>query len=190
MMPGLLLRDGRPWGTRGPVDLGGRLVLPGLVEAHCHLDKTLHGGPWRPGPRWPTGSPTNASTARSSGCPTRPGVSALLETMAAAGTTHVRTHTDVCSGTGLTGVEVVRDAAARPAGRITVEQVAFPRSGILTDPGTGRRAGGSGHHDHHGGDLRLPGPAGEEAARSRGERGDLWSPYGSGDLLDRAMHLA
>ncbi len=24
------------------------LVLPGLVEAHCHLDKTLYGGPWVP----------------------------------------------------------------------------------------------------------------------------------------------
>ncbi|MEV4147647.1 hypothetical protein AB0J40_28540 [Amycolatopsis sp. NPDC049691] len=71
-MPGLLLRDGRPWRAGGPadlllrdgvvakigpglgpgdadvLDLGGRLVLPGLVEAHCHLDKTLFGGPWRP----------------------------------------------------------------------------------------------------------------------------------------------
>jgi hypothetical protein len=81
-MPGLLLRDARPWPGKdrsdllvrdgvlariGPrlspedtdevVDLGGRLVLPGLVEAHCHLDKTLFGGPWRP----------------HSACPTRPG---------------------------------------------------------------------------------------------------------------------
>src|SRR5262249_6952899 len=30
------------------VDLGGQLVLPGLVDAHCHLDKTLYGGPWVP----------------------------------------------------------------------------------------------------------------------------------------------
>jgi imidazolonepropionase-like amidohydrolase len=30
------------------IDLGGRLVLPGLVDAHCHLDKTLYGGPWVP----------------------------------------------------------------------------------------------------------------------------------------------
>ncbi len=99
-MPGLLLRDGRPWRAGGPadllirdgviagigpgldpgdahvLDLGGRLVLPGLVEAHCHLDKTLFGGPWRPnppGPRRPTASPTNASAAPSSASPTRPG---------------------------------------------------------------------------------------------------------------------
>src|SRR5262249_57103239 len=30
------------------VDLGGRLVLPGLVDGHMHLDKTLFGLPWMP----------------------------------------------------------------------------------------------------------------------------------------------
>ncbi|GHG07108.1 MULTISPECIES: amidohydrolase family protein [Amycolatopsis] len=162
-MPGLLLRDGRPWNTGGPADLlvsggviaevgpgiapgdaevvelGGRLVLPGLVEAHCHLDKTLYGGPWRPhsaGPALADRIADERLRRAELGLPDPARVSALLETMAAAGTTHVRTHTDVHSGTGLTGVEVVRDTAARLAGRITVEQVAFPQSGILTNPGT------------------------------------------------------
>ncbi|MGW3958910.1 amidohydrolase family protein [Amycolatopsis sp. NPDC005003] len=183
-MPGLLLRDGRPWGTGGPADLlvrdgvlaevgpgieagdaevvelGGRLVLPGLVEAHCHLDKTLYGGPWRPhsaGPALADRIADERLRRAELGLPDPARVSALLETMAAAGTTHVRTHTDVyagfpgvrvakppargaapdvTAGTGLHGVEVVRDAAARLAGRITVEQVAFPQSGILTSPGT------------------------------------------------------
>jgi cytosine deaminase len=64
----LLSRGGRPWGhaagadilvragvidriesgIQAPdaevIDVSGRLVLPGLVEAHCHLDKTLYGG--------------------------------------------------------------------------------------------------------------------------------------------------
>ena len=30
------------------VDATGCLVLPGLVEAHCHLDKTLFGRSWVP----------------------------------------------------------------------------------------------------------------------------------------------
>ena len=30
------------------LDGAGRLMLPGLVEAHTHLDKTLWGMPWRP----------------------------------------------------------------------------------------------------------------------------------------------
>ena len=162
-MPGLLLRDGRPWRTAGPADLlvsdgviaeigpridagdaevielGGRLVLPGLVEAHCHLDKTLYGGPWRPhsaGPALADRIADERFRRAELGLPDPARVSALLETMAAAGTTHVRTHTDVYAGTGLTGVEVVRDAAARLAGRISVEQVAFPQSGILANPGT------------------------------------------------------
>jgi cytosine deaminase len=182
-MPGLLLRDGRPWRAGGPadllirdgvvvkigpgldpgdaevLDLGGRLVLPGLVEAHCHLDKTLFGGPWRPhsaGPALADRIADERVRRAELGLPDPARVTALLETMAAAGTTHVRTHTDVYSGsfggpgggapgpgrspgrhgTGLTGVEVVRDVAARLAGRITVEQVAFPQSGILTNPGT------------------------------------------------------
>ncbi|WP_206785979.1 amidohydrolase family protein [Amycolatopsis sp. MtRt-6] len=318
-MPGLLLRDGRPWGTGGPTDLlvsggritkagpgldagdaevvelGGRLVLPGLVEAHCHLDKTLYGGPWRPhsaGPALADRISDERLRRTELGLPDPARVSALLETMAAAGTTHVRTHTDVYTGTGLTGVEVVRDTAARLAGRITVEQVAFPQSGILTNPGTaalleeaiklGVRAVGGidpagmdrdpvrhldvvfGLAERHGVriDLHLhdPGSLGVfeleliiERTRAAGLAGrvtvshayalgqadaatqdrlaeglaeagvtittaavfdfpvppvkklraagvnvacghddirDLWSPYGSGDLLDRAMHLA
>src|SRR5687767_10899812 len=69
-MSDLLLRGARPWGFDTPadvlvhagaieriepgigpgdaevLDVAGRLVLPGLVDAHCHLDKTLYGGPW------------------------------------------------------------------------------------------------------------------------------------------------
>ncbi len=71
-MSGLLLRGARPWGFDGPadvlvregaieriepgidpgdadvLDVADRLVLPGLVEAHCHLDKTLYGSSWVP----------------------------------------------------------------------------------------------------------------------------------------------
>ncbi|HWC42142.1 MAG TPA: cytosine deaminase, partial [Actinomycetota bacterium] len=40
-------------GLRAPagatvVDGRGQLALPGLVDAHAHLDKTLWGLPWRP----------------------------------------------------------------------------------------------------------------------------------------------
>jgi cytosine/adenosine deaminase-related metal-dependent hydrolase len=30
------------------MDVGGDLVLPGFVDGHMHLDKTLMGLPWRP----------------------------------------------------------------------------------------------------------------------------------------------
>ena len=51
----VLLEDGRIAAVGGPpdgdaqtIDVTGMLLLPGLVEAHCHLDKTLYGGPWVP----------------------------------------------------------------------------------------------------------------------------------------------
>ena len=61
---------------------------------------------------------------------------ALLERMVAFGTTHVRTHTDVDPEVGLRGVEAVNEAAARFADRVSVQQVAFPQYGVLSNPGT------------------------------------------------------
>ena len=49
--------------------------------------------------------------------------------MVVAGTSHVRTHSDVDPEVGLRGVNAVPAAAERLAGRITVEQVAFPQHG-------------------------------------------------------------
>jgi cytosine/adenosine deaminase-related metal-dependent hydrolase len=41
--------------NRVPVlDIGGDLVLPGLVDGHMHLDKTLMGFPWTPHMAGPT----------------------------------------------------------------------------------------------------------------------------------------
>ena len=52
----IVVRDGRidtvgaaPEGWEGPtLDARGCLVLPGLVDGHAHVDKTLWGLPWRP----------------------------------------------------------------------------------------------------------------------------------------------
>jgi cytosine deaminase len=30
------------------IELGGALLLPALVDGHCHLDKTFLGAPWQP----------------------------------------------------------------------------------------------------------------------------------------------
>ncbi|KAB2349573.1 amidohydrolase family protein [Actinomadura rudentiformis] len=121
------------------IDIPGRLVLPGLVEAHCHLDKTLYGGPWVP---HSAGEPLAERIANDRnrrgelGIPDVDRITALLERMVAAGTSYVRSHTDVDPEVGLRGVEAVRAAAARLDGRVTVEQVAFPQHGVLVNPGT------------------------------------------------------
>ncbi|MCX4094093.1 amidohydrolase [Nocardia sp. alder85J] len=140
------VESGRITGIGGPapagaelVDLSGCVLLPGFVDAHCHLDKTLWGGPWVPNP---AGSRladkiayTRAGRAEH-GVPSVDRIAALLERMAAAGTTRVRTHTDVSPEFGLDGVHAVRAAAERLADRITVQQVIFPQYGLLTNTGT------------------------------------------------------
>lgn len=163
-MPDLLLRGGRPWGLDAPadvliregvierigpglradpaaevVDVPGRLLLPGLIDAHCHVDKTLFGGPWVPHSAGPTLADRIAEERRRRAGLRLPNVehmTALLEQMVASGTTHVRTHTDVVTDHGLAGVQAVCAAQERLDGRVTIEQVAFPQYGVLADPGT------------------------------------------------------
>ncbi|MEJ3748745.1 amidohydrolase [Actinomycetes bacterium KLBMP 9797] len=121
------------------LDVSGQLVLPGLVEAHCHLDKTLYGGPWVPhtaGDALADRIANERGRRGELGVPDVDRIVALLERMIAAGTTHVRTHTDIDPALGLSGVAAVHAAAERLAGRIDVRQVAFPQYGVLTNPGT------------------------------------------------------
>lgn len=121
------------------VDIAEHLVLPGLVDAHCHLDKTLYGGPWVPHPAGDTLADrigTERQRRASYGIPDVDRITALLETMVASGTTWARSHTDIAPELGLSGVEAVREAVKRLDGRITVQQVAFPQYGILAAPGT------------------------------------------------------
>ena len=159
-MTDLLLRGGRPWGFEGPADVLVRdglidriepglqadaevlevsgIVLPGLIDAHCHLDKTLW-GEWVPHSAADTLEDRIGNDRRRRGelgIPSEDRIVALLETMIAHGTTHVRSHTDIDPEVGLRGVEAVRAAARTLEGRIGVEQVAFPQHGLLTNPGT------------------------------------------------------
>ncbi|GAA4714216.1 cytosine deaminase [Phytohabitans rumicis] len=121
------------------IELAGKLVLPGMVEAHCHLDKTHFGGEWVPhtaGDALTDRIDTERRRRGELGLPNVDNIVALLERMVAAGTSYVRSHTDIDPALGLSGVDAVCAAAERMAGRITVEQVAFPQYGILANPGT------------------------------------------------------
>jgi Amidohydrolase family len=110
-----------------------------VVDAHCHLDKTLYGGPWVPHSAGDALEERFANDRRRRGelgVPSVDRIAALLERMVAAGTSHVRSHTDMDPEVGLGGVEAVRAAVRRLDGRIGVEQVAFPQHGLLINPGT------------------------------------------------------
>ena len=114
-------------------------MLPGLVDAHAHLDKTMYGGPWTPHSAQDTLADriANERSRRGPlGLPHPDYMAALLGAMVAAGTAHLRTHTDVDPEVGLDRVHAVRAAAEKMADRIAVTQVAFPQYGILATPGT------------------------------------------------------
>ncbi|MGV9310221.1 amidohydrolase [Nonomuraea sp. NPDC003727] len=145
----LVIRDGRiaeigsglQGGAAAVEDLGGKLVIPGLIDGHAHIDKTLWGGPWTPHSSAPglMGKIRGGQERRPElGIPSADYISALLANMITLGTTHVRTHVDVDTLMGLDAVHAVREALARHEGRITAQLVAFPQAGLLIAPGTDR----------------------------------------------------
>ena len=121
------------------LDASGCLVLPGLVEAHCHLDKTLFGR------SWVSHLAADDLAARIEhdrgrraglGIPDPEAMRALVDAMSAFGTTTLRTHTDVDPDVGLRGVAAVAALANDVRDRVDIQQVAFPQHGLLSRPGT------------------------------------------------------
>lgn len=142
------LADGRIVGIRdadpgtpvqpGEVDGRGLLALPGLVNAHAHIDKSWWGLPWQSyGGEGGTEGRIRHERARRDeiGMPSTTITGNVLEQFVAHGTTAIRTHVDVDLGLGLRGIEVVREAVAAYDGALTVQIVAFPQDGVLRRPG-------------------------------------------------------
>ena len=121
----------------GDEDLGGALLLPGLIEGHCHLDKTLMGLPWRAHAAAPDvqGRIAYERAHRAALGPVRPRAVALLRRMIAAGTVAVRTHTDIDDAFGLANFHAVLEVAREFRAVLPIEIVAFPQSGIVTRKG-------------------------------------------------------
>ncbi|HEX2134367.1 MAG TPA: amidohydrolase family protein [Microvirga sp.] len=121
------------------LDGRGDLLLPGLVEAHTHLDKTMWGMPWLPhqaGPRLIDKIETERRLRRERDIdPERQSERQALQSLRM-GSTHIRSHVDVDTEVGLAGVEGVMRMRERLQDRIWVEIVAFPQSGLLVRPGT------------------------------------------------------
>jgi cytosine/creatinine deaminase len=124
------------------VDGRGQLALPGLVDAHAHLDKTLWGLPWRPHTAGDglaaliENEHQGRAELAEAGVTVAQRAANLLGAYVAAGTTHIRSHVDVDTAAGLDSLHGVLEARAAFADRITVELVAFPQSGLLVRPGT------------------------------------------------------
>ncbi|WP_237214530.1 amidohydrolase family protein [Falsiroseomonas oryziterrae] len=159
----LLIREVRPWG--GPaadirieggriaaiganlaapagaqvMEGRGRIAIPGLVEAHTHLDKTLLGLPWyrnEVGPRLIDKIDNERRMKRALDIdPHRQSMRQALQSLGH-GSTHIRSHVDVDTDHGMWGIEGVAATREKLRDLVHIELVAFPQSGLLVRPGT------------------------------------------------------
>ncbi|MFF4752149.1 amidohydrolase family protein [Streptomyces sp. NPDC002514] len=120
------------------LDCQGRVVIPGLIESHVHLDKALLDRE-RPdtegtlaGAIAVTGALKRGFTPRT----VRDRARAVLDSAIANGTTLLRAHPDVDPIVGLLGVEVMLELRDEYADAVEIQVVAFPQEGILQAPGT------------------------------------------------------
>ena len=142
----VLVRDGRiaaigagATGAGTTFDAGGRLMIPGLVEAHTHLDKSFWGMGWHKhtaGPALIDKIETERRNRREFGIDADRQSGRLVAQMVKLGTTHIRSHVDVDTELGLWGVEGIMKTRAEYVDIMDIELVAFPQSGLLRRPGT------------------------------------------------------
>lgn len=121
------------------LDGAGRLALPGLVEAHTHLDKSLLGLPWyrnEVGPRLIDKIDNERMVRRT--LPIDPAQQSRRQALLSVshGSTFIRSHIDVDTECGVAGIEGVLATRAALADLVTIDLVAFPQSGMLVRPGT------------------------------------------------------
>src|SRR5271163_2727262 len=120
------------------LDIGGDLVLPGLVDGHMHLDKTLTGLPWMPhaaGPTRMSRIETDKTILPHLSVSTEERAGNLIRECVARGTTHLRTHVDIDLESGLAKLDGVLAARERHRHLASVQIVAFPQSGVMRCPG-------------------------------------------------------
>jgi len=125
-------------GDERRVDLGGRLVLPPLVNGHAHLDKTFVGAAWqphRPGSAVADRVTHERRLRAELDVPVGERAAALADRLVEHGTGIVRTHVDIDPDVRLGQLDEVLALRDRLAGTLAMQVVAFPQSGILASPG-------------------------------------------------------
>ncbi|MGP4805263.1 amidohydrolase family protein [Agrobacterium cavarae] len=120
-------------------DAGGRIAIPGLVDAHTHLDKSLLGYPWyvnEVGPRLIDKIDNERKVKRDYGLDAH--VQSMRQALQSVGygTTLIRSHVDIDTDQGLIALEGVMETRRQLAGIVEIEIVAFPQSGLMRRPGT------------------------------------------------------
>ena len=123
------------------IDAGGRLLVPGFANIHCHLDKCLTGAWAEVWEEASKGSPEAIPAATR--VKERFTESDILErageavaTSVQAGTTAIRAFADVDTVGGLLAVKSLLKLRGMVRDAIDLQVVAFPQEGILRDEGT------------------------------------------------------
>jgi cytosine/adenosine deaminase-related metal-dependent hydrolase len=121
------------------MDGGGRLLFPGFVDAHTHMDKTLLGLPWyrnEVGPSLLDKIENERALRRELQLDPHAQSMKHARLAIATGTTHIRTHVDIDTDWGLQGFEGVAQTREDVKDALDIQIVAFPQSGMLIRPGT------------------------------------------------------
>lgn len=121
------------------VDGQNAILLPGLIEAHTHLDKSLLGLSWyrnEVGPRLIDKIENERRVKHELGIEPQRQSERQSILSVSKGSTHIRSHVDVDTQDGLKGVEGVMATRDKLKDLIDIELVAFPQSGMLIRPGT------------------------------------------------------
>lgn len=130
--------DAHGLAARETIDLGGRVVTPGLVEAHIHLDKALLDH--RVTATWGTLDEAIRLTGEAKRDFTVDDIRArarrALDLAVRAGTTAMRTHVEVDPIVGLSGMEAVLPLREEYRSALDLQVCAFAQEGILQSPGT------------------------------------------------------
>ena len=124
--------------ARETIDLAGRVVTPGLVEAHIHLDKALLDD--RIVATTGTVAEAIRVTSEAKRAFTVDDIRArarrALDLAVRAGTTAMRTHVEVDPIVGLAGMEAVLPLRDEYRGALDLQVCAFAQEGIVKAPGT------------------------------------------------------
>jgi cytosine deaminase len=120
------------------INLGGRLVSPGFVETHIHLDKSCILDRVKSEKGDLEEAIAEAAKAKRAFTPDDVHARAVrtLEKAILQGTTHMRTHLEVDPGVGLRGLEGVLPLIKQYDWAIDLQICVFPQEGLLNNPGT------------------------------------------------------
>lgn len=143
----ILIKDGKIAGLGNfepepgqPVEDGGNsIVVPGLIDAHTHLDKTTWGMPWHVNNRAAIlRERIDFERENRSAIGIDPHRQSMRHAigLVAHGSTHIRSHVDIDPVHKLSLVEGIWETRETLDGIIDIEIVAFPQSGVMVMPGT------------------------------------------------------